>query len=455
MRTMNWQVAMGLCLLVSANCGGGTGGDSAVDGSVADGGAVIDAAPDAAPPVSCTGLKDLPISFTNITGHSGSEDFAFDMEGNLVSNSQGNFTKKPKTGSGSLLTPNVGETAGTRYLSNGDIVIAQVDNGELWRIKPDGSTRTLLSGLVYPNGVEVDKDDFIYVSELDAGRIRRVNSDTGADEIIATGLSNPNGVSFSPDYKTLYVNSFGSGTIHSITVDDAGNWSEPVLLGDVFEGGSEEGCTGLEIDDLCNAGSRAGLCKDNGSGGVTCSAEGNGSGPFVTACAGVAIGQSCSVVLGNTTFAGVCEDFSGTRACNPEKSPESVCQGLSQGDACQAAHAQFGGYNSTCENDFGFLGCFPESFGGGGGRRGGLDGLTVDGCGNVYTTEYEVGFIWRFTPEGLREKVVELPSFWIPNMHWGSGFGGWSEDILYVMDREEGRVFELDLGVGEKDRVYP
>ncbi|MBL4632600.1 MAG: SMP-30/gluconolactonase/LRE family protein, partial [Kofleriaceae bacterium] len=332
----------GLLLWGSLGCSGGDGGSTTDGGnggsdgrgtSIDAGSTPIDAAAsvDARSPVDCSSLTALPITATNLTGFSGSEDFAFDAEGNLASNRDGNVTKQPKTGASSLFSPNIGsETAGTRYLSNGDLIIAQVENGELLRIRPNGSSDTILTGIAYPNGVEVDRDDFVYVAEHDAGRIRRVNPNTGAFTVIATGLTNPNGLSFSPDYKTLYVNSFGGGTIHKITVDAQGAWSSPELLGDIFDGS-----------------------------------------------------------------------------------------------------------------------------GGPGGQRGGLDGMAVDACGNVYVTEFEVGFIWRFTPEGLREKVIELPSFWIPNMHWGSGIGGWDETILYVMDRDEGRLFELDLGISEKERVFP
>lgn len=342
MNRRNWQVLASL-LFACVGCSGGSGdsavtdgGQSNIDSSVIDAMGAADASPDAMPDaaiVDCDNLSALPVSFSNLSGFSGSEDFAFDLQGNLVSTREGNMTRQPKSGSRTLLSPNVGETAGTRFLSNGDLVVAQVDRGELWRIRANGSTETILSGLAYPNGVEVDKDDVVYVSELDGGRIRRLDLSTGNATTIATGLEAPNGISFSPDYQTLYVNSFGGGTVHKITVDAQGNWSQPVLLGQVPGGG--------------------------GGGG------------------------------------------------------------------------------------------FP------GGKTGGLDGLTVDSCGNVYVTEYIQGVIWRFSPEGVREEVVDLPSFWIPNMHWGSGIGGWDESILYVMDREEGRVFELDLGVGEKDRVYP
>lgn len=325
-------------MLLVAACGGGdnSGSDAGsdtgqkVDGSTVDAAPLLpDAMPDAMVPLfDCNALAPLPVTVTALAGFSGSEDFAFDAEGNLVSNAEGNITRQTKAGVSTLLSPNVGETAGMRYLSTGELVVAQVDTGNILRITASGVSSTLLAGFSYPNGLEVDKDDFVYVAEHDAGRVRRVNSATGEFTIIAEGLTRPNGLSFSPDYKTLYVNSFGGGTVHTITVDDQGKWSAPLLLGSVPEGG------------------------------------------------------------------------------------------------------------------FGF-------------EHGGLDGMAVDACGNAYVTEYVKGIVWRFTPEGEREIVANLPSFWIPNLHWGTGVGGWDPKVLYVMDREEGRVFELAVNIEEKELVYP
>ncbi len=333
MQTTKWLAPL---IFVTACSGGDSnssdGGNATSDAARIDATSIDamppDAAlPDAKPPIDCNALKPLPITATALEGFTDAEDFAFDAEGNVVSEKTGNVVKQPKDGARVLFSPNIGafETAGTRYLSNGDLMLADVDNGGLLRFDAAGSPTTVLSGFAYPNGLEVGMDDFVYVAEHNAGNIRRVNPDTGEFTIIASGLDAPNGLSFSPDYRTLYVNSFGGGTVHSITVDDQGAWSDPVLLGTTNDGG--------------------------------------------------------------------------------------------------------GG--------------------------GGLDGMAVDACGNVYVTEYIAGFVWRFTPEGVREKVAELPSQWIPNMHWGSGIGGWDENILYVADRDEGRLFELDLGIVEKDRVYP
>ncbi len=451
-------IALSLSLLLVGCSGGGGDEPSSADGGLADAAVAPSdaAAPDAAPEVDCSSLMALPLEATILTGFSGSEDFAFDGEGNLVSNDSGNVTKQPKTGAGMLLSPNVENTAGTRYLSNGDLILANVSFGELWRIEPSGAKSTIASGLLYPNGVEVGLDDIVYVAEHDGGRIRRVDPSSGENSVIATGLTNPNGLSFSPDYRTLYVNSFGDGTIHKLSVDDQGNWTEPELLGDIFDKTTENPCIDHVAGDLCLINNRAGICEvDATAVGLRCTTEGNGPEVFEAACQDVGNNQPCTVDVGNSSFNGTCQDNFGPLTCESSVGPEEVCTGRNNGDPCEVAQSDFGAYPGICSDEFGFgLYCVPEGSEGGE-FRGGLDGMTVDACGNVYVTEYTVGFIWRFTPEGEREKVATLPSFWIPNIHWGSGIGGWDEDILYVMDRDEGRLFELDLGVKEKRRVFP
>jgi sugar lactone lactonase YvrE len=88
--------------------------------------------------------------------------------------------------------------------------------------------------------------------------------------------------------------------------------------------------------------------------------------------------------------------------------------------------------------------------------HGSLDGLEIDACGYVYVTEYLVGTVWRFTPDGSQaEELFSPDSTWIPNLHFGEGLGGWDDHSLYVMDRDQGRVFEVQLDVEGKACPFP
>lgn len=76
----------------------------------------------------------------------------------------------------------------------------------------------------------------------------------------------------------------------------------------------------------------------------------------------------------------------------------------------------------------------------------GLDGIVVDACDNVYVTDFGPGIVYRVEGQ-THEIVVQLPASWIPNMHFGSGVGGWDSWRLYVMELGGNQVYELDLGV--------
>ena len=132
-----------------------------------------------------------------------------------------------------------------------------------------------------------------------------------------------------------------------------------------------------------------------------------------------------------------------------------ACDGLAEGDPCIVI--EYEGYSTgNCETgQGGALQCDVE-WGGSWSDAGWLDGLNVDVCGNVYVTEYvSGGAVWRFTePGGAPELIVETGSSWIPNMKWGYGLGGWEADVMYVMDRDSGGIFAVELGIPGKPTAF-
>jgi sugar lactone lactonase YvrE len=109
--------------------------------------------------------------------------------------------------------------AGLRFTSNGILVYANVSSNALFKVTPPANKEFVIGGLSYPNGMDADNSGRIVVAEQSASQVRRVNPDTGESDILGMGMNNPNGVSFSPDYKTLYVGSFGGGMIYKIELD--------------------------------------------------------------------------------------------------------------------------------------------------------------------------------------------------------------------------------------------
>jgi hypothetical protein len=43
--------------------------------------------------------------------------------------------------------------------------------------------------------------------------------------------------------------------------------------------------------------------------------------------------------------------------------------------------------------------------------------------------------------------IANLPSYWIPNIKWGRGVGGWDADVMYVADRDAASVFGVNVEV--------
>lgn len=499
---------------------------------------------DPPPGTGCDMPPLTPLAFTQLAGFAGSEDFAFDFDGNLVYTNNGNLIKKKKTGEKEVIVPNIGGTAGTAVLPNGNIVVAA--GSKIVIAYKEGGYKTLLSGLAYPNGLDVDHENYIYVAEQNGGRLRRIDSETGEYEIIAEDLYNPNGVAFAPGYKRVYVGSFGGGTVHYVDRNDDGTWSAPVLFAKINGDKTEVGpppepvdppplefspCAGKTAGDGCiDYAGYEGLCS-GAAGMLTCTKKEGAHKPQDVACAGKQSGNTCSISIWGQPFYGTCANL-GTVAecckttnkkgcpadppctdcvceadsyccqtawdnicageakgicadsclcasggtstvslsCVTKLDPIAFCDGLQVGDLCayiESADKVLGGY---CTDMAGTalgapfptsgVACVPPEYSkgkptSGGGGGGGLDGLNVDECGNVYVSEYVVGYLWRIFPNGVIEKAAKLPSSWIPNLDFGRGIGGWDDRTLYVMNLNGGNIYEVAAKFRGKEITMP
>ena len=473
-------------LLIALACSG--------DAPVPNPGSGDTSAPDPEPEVDCSGLAELPVEPTRISGFTTSEDFAFDLDGNFVSpDHNGNVLKISYAGESEVLSPSFGEAAGMAYLPSGELVIASPGRGSLEIIAADGGRTTLLSGLSYPNGVTVDEAGAIYVAEHDAGVIRQVDAETGDYTILATGLYSPNGLAFGPDEQTLYVNSFGGATVHSIERTSAG-WEEPELHGETptdTDTALDGACEGMAEGDECflSSGIGIGACEGAPLSCVESLDTAACSGlTFGDACLTQALGESiesvcavpmaggelfCPKVPGEVVTACVdqssgsgCEALGTTRTCDPswedilicditswESEVFSACEALAAGDDCIIEDYEGYAAGSCMDPGHGSLYCSSSYHNKD--WRGGLDGMAADACGNVYVTEYVMGYIWRFSSAGGEpELVAESNSYWIPNLHWGLGVGGWETDALYVQERDSRDVLVLELGVTGVPAAY-
>lgn len=105
-------------------------------------------------------------------------------------------------------------------LSSGDILVTEYARGALIRVdRDDWSKRTdLVTGLSGPAMMTLGRDGFVYLSERDGGRILRVDSQTGANTVIAADLSAPEGSDFAPDGR-IVVAEVGAKRISIIDIE--------------------------------------------------------------------------------------------------------------------------------------------------------------------------------------------------------------------------------------------
>ncbi len=206
---------------------------------------------DTAPVVDCSIPPSTPVPFITGQGFGTAEDFDITFDGLHVSAPNGNLiTYNPSSQSTELVSPNVGGTACTRMLPDGDFVVCDVGNNALVKVDAaSGAKVNLATGLEYPNGGDVDPDGFVYVAEQSGGRVRRVNSQTGDTTTIATGLNNPNGVIWGPGYETLYVGSFGGGVVYAIDRLGPDTFDTPTIF---FDNIGTGGLDGINVDECGN-----------------------------------------------------------------------------------------------------------------------------------------------------------------------------------------------------------
>jgi sugar lactone lactonase YvrE len=207
----------------------------APDAGAPDAGAPDAMAPDAGAfdATAGAGCYSLPtnVLYKVTRGPMAALDFVFDREGALISINAGRVWKTPFSGVPRVFTAARmfgDQSHGTRLLPDGALVVAMGDSvastGVLVRIEPDGRSRVLASGFETANAIEVDLQGFVYVADMNRKQVVRVDGATGAATVLVNlnGLQFPYGVTFSPDYRTLYIGERNNGNIFALEVNPDG-----------------------------------------------------------------------------------------------------------------------------------------------------------------------------------------------------------------------------------------
>jgi len=174
------------------------------------------------PPFDCENIPSGPFELVKVPGAIASEDLAFDSQGHLVGSDNHAIYKTDVKGKVKLFAPNVEFRSGLRYLPNGSLAVNDNYLGRVLLFDPDGVMTVLVQGLSYPNGMTVDMQGFLYVTEHDAHRVLRIHPYTGEYEVLTTEIYHPNGITFNVDYTALYIGSFGSPWLYTMSISEDG-----------------------------------------------------------------------------------------------------------------------------------------------------------------------------------------------------------------------------------------
>ena len=212
-------------------------------------------APPGPPTVDCSAIPQGPFELVKLDGPLASEDLAFDRDGHLVGSNDNAIFKTLYDGQPQVFVPNISFRAGLRYLPSGQLIVCNNHTGQLIRVDEEGTQHVVLSGLSYPNGVTVDLQGWVYFTEHDNQQVRRVHPYTGEYTILTNEVSSPNGLTFSPDYTTLYIGGFnGQGTVYAMSISPDGvpgklvPWATDVGTG-WLDGMATDACGNIYIAD--------------------------------------------------------------------------------------------------------------------------------------------------------------------------------------------------------------
>lgn len=309
-------------------------------------------------PAVCANLPATPVTYEVAIAlrqeAAGTRDFAFDGDGSMVSGDSqgnGNLIRVAKDGSVETWVSDIGLIRGVTVLPDGSAVFTAEDSSGVYlgRAHQGGGMFRLLSGLERASGVELGPDGLLYVAETNAGRVLRVNVETGAFTVAALGMNRPYRIAFAPDPSIMYVSSYEGEGIYKVvfsTPDGLGEVSvfstspaEPIAVASGV-------CSGKRAGETCSLSSGTGECLAVDGvldcfrpepcaelpSGADCSHYRVGicaAGACVDSCTGLTEGDECLV-----------EGKPGACAANPwngslECQVISACQGKAAGDDCE------------------------------------------------------------------------------------------------------------------------
>ncbi len=204
----------------------------------------------------CDALLPLPAAYVEHDFVDAHEDFTFSADGYLMGVYGGALQRMPFGGPAEILVPGMQDVRGTRFLPDGRLVLADSTNQALRLVDPmTGASEVLASALTNPNGIAIGYDGWVYVTVQ--GQVVRVHPDTQEREVFVDLPGNSfDGIAFSHDYRHLYFNE-EFGAVHRVeigadgyAVDEGIEIQMPVGPVSILDGMTTDACGNLYVIEM-------------------------------------------------------------------------------------------------------------------------------------------------------------------------------------------------------------
>jgi sugar lactone lactonase YvrE len=213
-------------------------------------------APVSSRPPECDKALSLPLRFTYRSSVPDSDDFTFDNDGYFLARSGRDIARLAYGGLPEMVVKNVVSANNTidslRVLPDGDIVFVDYMGDAMIRVDARG-VRRKIADLEKPNKLAIGPGGFLYVVAIE-GEIFRVNPATNETKEIARVNGRLRGLTFSPDYKTMYVSDPRNDVLHSLALRTDGSVDQPRIfarnMGNGPDGLATDVCGNVYVADF-------------------------------------------------------------------------------------------------------------------------------------------------------------------------------------------------------------
>lgn len=183
----------------------------------------------------------------------GSEDIAFDGQGNVAGKNGGEVRLVDFRGAVVDSWADGGPGYGLRFRGNGDLLEAKFSLQEIRIVNNGGSLLTNVGGV---NGLWPDFDDNVWFTN--GTTVQRINADGSVDPIVMGGeAASSNGVVLDPTRGLLFYTNYGLGLVRSVVINADGTPGAIAMVagvpGAALDGLNMDACGNLYAMDQGNA----------------------------------------------------------------------------------------------------------------------------------------------------------------------------------------------------------